>query len=474
MPTFAKKHPMKNIPLLLVFWALLMANRNSFPDCANAGEGDWRPLFNGKDLTGWAVKGGQASYRVENGEIIGTTKANTPNTFLCTDQLYTDFILELEVKVDPSLNSGIQFRSNSLPSYRSGQVHGYQAEIDPSPRAYSGGIYDESRRGWLCTLAENEPGRQAFKIGDWNHYHIEAVGHELRIWVNGIQTANLADALTPSGFIALQVHSIGSSNDEGKQVRWRNVRIQTEDLEAGRWAVEPYCPEVNLLPNTLTEHERRHGWRLLWDGQSANGWRSARSNDFPAKGWTMTDGVLTVQPSAGGESTGGGDIITREEFSSFELKLEFKITEGANSGVKYFVQPDLNQGAGSSIGCEFQVLDDERHPDAKLGVKGNRTLASLYDLIPATNLSVPNRSKEFRGIGEWNQVRIIVQGNHVEHWLNGFKTVEYERNTPMFNALVAYSKYKDWPNFGNWAQGHILLQDHGNEVSFRSIKVREF
>ncbi len=463
-PTFAQKHHMKRFLFFLLLFAAQIAT----------AQPDWQPLFNGKDLTGWAIKGGQATYRAEGGEIIGTTKANTPNTFLCTDKNYSNFILELEVKVDPTMNSGIQFRSNSLPSYQNGRVHGYQAEIDPSPRAYSGGIYDEGRRGWLAALAENEPGQRAFKNGDWNHYHIEAIGPVMRIWVNGMQTANLVDDMTMTGFIGLQVHSIGSAvEEEGREVRWRNIRIKTEGYETDRWRVEPTCPEENYLINTLTDNEQRHGWRLLWDGKTSNGWRSARSNEFPATGWAMKDGVLTVQPSTGGESTGGGDIVTREEFSNFELKLEFKITEGANSGVKYFVQPDLNQGAGSAIGCEFQILDDAKHPDAKLGVAGNRTLGSLYDLIPAANLSVPNRNKELRGVGEWNQVRIIVQGNHVEHWLNGFKTLEYERNTPMFNALVAYSKYKDWPNFGNWMQGHILLQDHGNEVSFRSLKVRE-
>ncbi len=455
---------MKHLPFLLLFLAAQTAT-------AQPG---WQPLFNGKDLSGWSVKNGDAPYRVENAEIVGTTKANTPNTFLCTEKNYANFILELEVKVDPTINSGIQFRSMSLPEYQKGRVHGYQAEIDPSPRAYSGGIYDEARRGWLAALAENEPGRRAFKNGDWNSYHIEAIGHELRIWVNGVQTANVVDDLTATGFIALQVHSIGSPADEGKEVRWRNIRIKTEGLAAYRWRVQPHCPEENYLANTLTDNELRHGWRLLWDGKTANGWRSAPSGEFPQSGWTMKDGVLTVQPSTGGESTGGGDIVTRDQFSDFELKLEFKITEGANSGVKYFVQPDLNQGAGSAIGCEFQILDDAKHPDAAMGVAGNRKLGSLYDLIPAANRSNPSGNKVFRGIGEWNQLRIVVRGNHVEHWLNGFQTLEYERNTPMFNALVAYSKYKDWPNFGNWTQGHILLQDHGNEVSFRSVKVREW
>jgi hypothetical protein len=439
-----------------------------------SAQDEWQFLFNGKDLSGWKKLNGQAEYRVENGEMIGVTRLGTPNTFLCTEKNFSDFILELEVKVDPALNSGIQFRSNSLPDYRNGQVHGYQAEIDPSPRAYSGGIYDEGRRSWLCTLAENEAGRRAFKNGEWNKYRIEAIGHDLRIWVNGVNTANLVDNWTASGFIGLQVHSIGSKDQEGREIRWKNIRVKTQGLEAERWPMQPGTPEVNFVPNTLTDNEIRKGWRLLWDGKTSNGWRSARSKDFPQKGWVMKDGVLTVLAGTGGESSGGGDIVTRDQFSNFELKLEFKITEGANSGIKYFVQPELNKGEGSAIGCEFQILDDAKHPDASMGVKGNRTLASLYDLIPAANLSVPSRGKEFRGIGEWNEARIVVHGNHVEHWLNSFQTVEYERNTPMFRALAAYSKYKIWEGFGDWPQGHILLQDHGNEVSFRSIKIREF
>ncbi len=434
----------------------------------------WQPLFNGKDFSDWKKLNGQAEYRIENDQIVGVTKMGTPNTFLCTEKDYGNFILELEVMVDPALNSGIQFRSNSRPDYRNGVVHGYQAEIDPSPRAFSGGIYDEQRRGWLCPLTENEAGRRAFKNGDWNQYRIEAIGHEIRIWVNGVNTANLVDDLTPSGFIGLQVHSIGNKDEAGREIRWRNIRIKTEGLEAERWPMQPSVAEQNFVANTLTDNEIRKGWRMLWDGKTSNGWRSARAENFPQKGWTMQDGVLKVLATGGGESTGGGDIVTKNQFSSFELKLEFKITEGANSGIKYFVQPELNKGEGSAIGCEFQILDDAKHPDAEMGVKGNRKLGALYDLIPAENLSVPTRGKEFRGIGEWNQARIVVHGNHVEHWLNGFKTVEYERNTPMFRALVAYSKYKVWPGFGDWPQGHILLQDHGNEVSFRSIKIREF
>jgi hypothetical protein len=433
----------------------------------------WQDLFNGKDLNGWTRRGGEAPYRVVNGEIIGTSVPATPNSFLCTATEYGDFVLELEVLVDPMLNSGIQFRSQSLPDYRSGQVHGYQAEVDPSPRAYSGGIYDEGRRGWICPLAENEAGRRAFKNGTWNQYRIEAMGSRIRVWVNGVLTANLVDDLTPKGFIALQVHSIDSPGLSGREVRWRNIRLLPSPTAASLWPLPVGAAEVNLIPNTLTEQEIRKGWRLLWDGRTTEGWRSARGDQFPEKGWRIHDGELTVEAGTGGESAGGGDLITHQQFASFELSLEFRIAEGANSGIKYFVQPDLNQGQGSAIGCEFQILDDQHHPDAAMGVGGNRTLGSLYDLIPAANLSVPGRSKDFRGTGAWNLARVVVRGNHVEHWLNGFKVVEYERNTPMFRALVAYSKYKVWPGFGDWPQGHILLQDHGNEVSFRSIKIRE-
>ena len=169
-------------------------------------------------------------------------------------------------------------------------------------------------------------------------------------------------------------------------------------------------------------------------------------DEFPESGWQMKDGELTVLATDGGESTGPGDIVTTSNYSNFELELEFKITEGANSGIKYFVDPSLNKGQGSAIGCEFQILDDQRHPDAKMGVNGNRTVGSLYDLITAENLSVPGRGKQFKGIGKWNKARIVSRDGKVEHWLNNEKIIEYDRNSQIFKALVAYSKYKDWPN----------------------------
>ena len=228
-------------------------------------------------------------------------------------------------------------------------------------------------------------------------------------------------------------------------------------------------------PNTLTAQEQADGWKLLWDGQTSAGWRSAKGNDFPSKGWTISDGILSVRDNAGAESTGGGDIITRERYSNFELVADFKITPGANSGIKYFVQPGLSPidkvtgkpaGVGSALGCEYQILDDERHPDAKLGRDGNRTLGSLYDLKTAAASKQPN------AIGEWNTARIIARDAQVEHWLNGAKILEYDRNSEAYRALVAASKYKNIPGFGEWPDGHILVQDHGHSVSFRNLKLR--
>ena len=426
----------------------------------------WENLFNGKNLKGWTKLNGTAEYKVENGTIIGISKLNTPNTFLATNKTYGDFILEFEFKVDDSLNSGVQFRSLSNKDYQNGRVHGYQFEIDPSSRAWTGGIYDEARKGWLYDLAVYPAAQKAFKNGEWNKARVEAIGNNIRTWVNDLPCANILDAQTAQGFIALQVHSIGNAKQEGKTIAWRNIRICTKGIEQEKRSESAVAPQKNCIPNTISEKEKQDGWKLLWDGKTSEGWRGARLKSFPAKGWVIDNDVLKVLKSDGGESTNGGDIVSTKKYKNFELIVDFKITEGANSGIKYFVDTELNQGAGSSIGCEFQILDDEKHPDAKLGVAGNRKLGSLYDLIPAPN------NKPFRK-GFFNTARVVVKDNHVEHWLNGVKIIEYERNTQMFNALVDYSKYNVWPNFGNAASGHILLQDHGDEVWFQNVKIKE-
>jgi sugar phosphate isomerase/epimerase len=230
-----------------------------------------------------------------------------------------------------------------------------------------------------------------------------------------------------------------------------------------------FSASVQAQNNQLTKKEKSEGWKLLFDGKTTAGWKGAFMNDFPAKGWKIEDGLLMVEPSGGAESTNGGDIVTIKEYDNFELVVDFKLTEGANSGIKYFV--DAKQATPttprSAFGLEFQVLDDVRHPDAKLGKNGNRTISSLYDLIPAIS------SKPSKEIGEWNTARIVSNGNHVEHWLNGVMVLAYERGSAAFKALVDGSKYKDIPGFGLNEKGRILLQDHGNKVFFKNIKIRE-
>ena len=428
----------------------------------NAGAQEWENLFNGKNLKGWKQVTGTAQYKAQDGVLVGTATASKVNSFLATTKNYGDFILEFDFLTE-GINSGVQIRSHK--DKERGLVYGYQFEIDPSPRAWSGGLYDEARRLWLYRMTENEPAKKAYREG-WNSARIEAVGNSIRTWVNGIPCTNLLDDADKDGFIALQVHVVDKAH-EGARIMWKNIRIITKDVE--KYCTPTIAPVVNNLNNVLTKEEIAQGWKLLFNGENSEGWQSAKQlGTFPSEGWSIEDGILSVNKGDGGESTGGGDIITTRRYRNFALKVEFKLTPGANSGIKYFVDPETNKGAGSAIGCEFQVLDDKLHPDAKLGVKGNRTMGSLYDLIPA-----PKGEWENYTIDGWQRAMIIVNGKHVEHWLNGHKLLEYERDTQMWNALVAYSKYKDWPNFGNAAEGYILLQDHGDHVSYRNVKILE-
>ena len=456
-----KQFKIKRVFVLASVFVIILSSCNQ----VKKDNAPWVNIFDGETLNGWSKIGGNASYEVKDGTIVGTSTLNTPNTFLRSDKIYGDFILELEYKVDPKLNSGIQIRSNSIPSYNNGRVHGYQVEIDPSDRAWSAGIYEEGRRGWLNPLKDNLAAQKAFKQNEWNKYRIEAIGDTIKTWINGVPAAYLIDDYTSTGFIGLQVHGIGKNKEKnGTQVTWKNIRVITENVQrySQKSSIDPVVTKNNLFGK-----EAESGWKMLWDGKTTNGWKGAKLASFPESGWEIKDGVLSVLPSGGAESKAGGDIVTTELYSDFELKLDFKITEGANSGIKYYVDTEINKGTGSSIGLEFQILDDAKHPDANLGNhKGSRTVSSLYDLIQADTNKVVNP------IGEWNHARIVSKNNHVEHWLNNRKVLEYERKSPEYLKLVAESKYEKWPNFGEADQGRILLQDHGDFVSYRNIKIR--
>ncbi len=443
-----------------------------FTTIAAFGQKDkgWQNLFDGKTLNGWHKMGGTADYKVEDDAIVGTSVVGSPNTFLVSDKKFTgNFILEMEVKMQDTItNSGVQFKSNYDPSANKGKgrVFGYQYELDPSARKWSGGIYDEGRRDWLYPGSLNPKSQTAFTSGVYHKIKIECIGNTIKTWLDGTAIAYVVDTLVKNeGLIGLQVHSINKPEQAGIKIWWKNIRIKTSGIAPAEFPSGIYV--VNLQPNQLTSYEKKDGWKLLFDGKTSKQWKGAYKEKFPEKGWQIKDGILMVESAQGSESTNGGDIVTLEQFSAFDLSFEFKLTPGANSGLKYFVTLSENN-PGSAIGLEYQLLDDTLHPDAKLGRDGNRTMASLYDLIKA------KKEKRFiKQPGGWNIARIIVYpNNHVEHYLNGVKVLEYERGSTAFRDLVAISKYKVWNNFGEAPKGHILLQDHGNEVSFRSIKIR--
>ncbi len=222
-------------------------------------------------------------------------------------------------------------------------------------------------------------------------------------------------------------------------------------------------------PNQLSEKEKEEGWRLLFDGKSTDGWRGYLKDSFPEKGWIIEDGALKVQGAGTGEAGNGGDIIFDEEFKDFELSLEWKISEGGNSGIFYLAEEIEGEPIFTSA-PEMQILDNDRHPDAKLGKDGNRKAGSLYDLIPA-------RPQNAKPVGEWNKVSILVYRGTVVHTQNGENVVEYHLWTDEWKEMIKDSKFKDWKSFlnagGDDKKGYIGLQDHGDDVWFRNIKIKE-
>ncbi len=334
----------------------------------------WVSLFDGKTLNGWIQRGGKARYTVEDGAIVGTSVPRTPNSFLCTEKHFGDFILELEVNVDPGLNSGIQIRSNSYSDYRNWRVHGYQVEIDPSPRAWSGGIYDEARRGWLYPLDKNEAARKAFKVGKWNHFRIQAIGDSIKTWVNGVPAADLVDSMTMSGFIGLQVH--GTRSEKPLHVRWRNIRIK--DLG-------------------------RHYWKPLFDCATLKGWHT-----LPGGKWEVINGVIVGTSKA--SDPRHGLLLTDAVFGDFTVRLKFKALKG-NSGF-YFRCREV----GGAVGVNgFQAEIDPQQDVGGLYETGGRA----WVVKPK-----PEDVKKWFKPGRWNEMTVSAHGRRIVVHVNGRKTAE--------------------------------------------------
>jgi hypothetical protein len=438
--------------------------------CSTIFSQGWQSLFDGKTLNGWKQMTGKAEYKVEDGAIVGTAVAYSPNSFLVCDKKFSgDLVLELEAMMtDTSGNSGVQFKSNfdAAGNKGAGRIYGYQFEMDPSSRRWSGGVYEEGRREWLYPGSLNAKAQVYFTPNVYHKIKIECIGNSVKTWLDGKAVAYVVDTITANeGLIGLQVHAISNEKQKGSKMYWKNIRIKTSGIVPSPFPKGIYV--TNLQPNTLSDYEKKDGWKLLFDGKTTNGWIGAYKKTFPEKGWEIKDGILRVLPSDGNLDGGGGDIVTAEKFGAFDLSFDFKLAPGANSGVKYFVTlPDNTNGY--ALGLEYQLIDDSLHPDAKLGRDGNHTLASLFDLIKAEKTT-----RFIHQPGKWNTARIIVYpNNHVEHYLNGIKVLEYEKGSSSFNELVAMSKFKVYDHFVENKKGLILLQDHGDEISFRNIKIK--
>ncbi len=306
---------------------------------AHAADPAWEPLFDGRTLTGWVQRGGKAKYEVRDGAIVGITAPNTQNSFLCTARVFGDFILELEFKAHPELNSGVQVRGQSDPAYRDGRVHGYQVEIDPDVkrgRLWTGGLYDEARRGWLADLARNEAARHAFRGGEWNRLRVEARGPRIRTWINGVAAADVTDALDPEGFIGLQVHAVGTRT-EALEVAFRGIRI----VDLGRRA-----------------------WLPMFDAKDLRRFRVTGGT------WSVRDGVLT--------GAGPGVLRHEGELAATTARLDYKLTGAAS--LRSGPRADLEAGDGKHITAPLGAAPELHLDDgAKIEV---RRYAMLSPAIP--------------------------------------------------------------------------------------------
>ena len=397
--------------------------------------GEWTDLFNGKDLAHWQNPYDWGKADIVNGEIhLSTDKSKW---FLSSVKEYSDFIFEVEVKMpEGKSNSGFLFRSHKSKN----KMFGYQAEVDPSDRNWSGGLYDEGRRKWFISpnrdhaksdeakqksiAAFRERAGDCFKRHGWNKYRIECRGDHIRISVNGVTTTDIHDQEDAKGYIALQHHG-----EKSQIYRFRNIRI------------------MELTGDHTTACSGSTEWTSLFASGDFSNW--TKINGAPVgEGWRIEHGIVH-RPSK------GGDIITKQHYENFELRFDWKISEAGNSGVKY--------RSRSALGLEYQILDDAKHKDSK---NPTHRAGSLYELVAAPD------DKPLKPVGEWNYGRILANGKHIEHWLNGEKVVEIEVGSDDWKTKFQNSKYKKHEGFGSWA-GPILLQDHNDEVWYRNVQIRE-
>jgi len=405
---------MSFVPAVLILGAVASLNAGDRPE--------WKPLFDGKSLDGWEVRGGVAKYNVEDKTIVGTTVEGSPNTFLCTKKLYGDFMLEFEVKVDPVLNSGVQIRSHVYEkdttmsvsrrgskrevTRKAGHVYGYQVEITNERAGSSGAIWDEARKSmWLYDISDDPAARNAMKDNQWNKFRVVCIGDSIKTWVNGVPCTDLRDPVDQTGFIGLQVH--GFRGDKPAQVRWRNIRIK--DLG-------------------------QHVWKPLFDGKSLDGWHIV-----PGGMWEVRDGI--IEGSNVSSDTRHGLLVSDKRYGDFTARLKFKALKG-NSGF-YFRVDEVGGGVGAH---GFQAEIDESKDVGGLYETGGRA----WVVQP----SVEDVAKWFRP-QEWNQMTVSAHARRIVVHVNGRKSAELKKDTGRL-------------------EGHLALQLHGSQdvhVMFKDIEI---
>lgn len=371
-------------------------------------------LFNSRDLDGWTQRNGTATYRVEGDQIVGKTSERSPNSFLCTDMLYGDFELMFEVKVDDALNSGVQIRSQSKGGVPSGRVNGPQVEIEVNGTA--GYVYGEAAGGWMTPNDDRKPHKH-FRNGEWNAYHVVAVGPNIQVWLNGHHVSDLTHPERyeshPKGFIGLQVHSIGAGKGP-YEVRWRRLKLR--DLS---------------------------GFKSLYNGKDLSGWKTTGN-------WLVQeDGSLLIQPRDGekGWQRYGAYLWSDKKYKDFVLDIEYSYPPGGNSGL-FFRVGDLKDPV--ETGIEAQILDSSE----KRGPLGHHDHGGIIRTVgPSQNMSRPPN--------QWNRMVVTCIGSHLQVELNGQQIID---------TRLDQGAMKDRP-----LEGYMGLQDHGqpNNLKFRNLRILE-
>lgn len=497
--------------------------------CATAQE--WEPLIKGGNLDNFTQRGGNATYELKDGTIIGrTAPAQKENAFLCTNNTWSDFELELEFKVDEGLNSGVQVRSNSDPAYKDGRVHGYQVEIDPSPRNFTGGIYDEGRRGvFLKDLKDNEAARNAFKPGEWNTMYVSCRGDTIKTKINGVDAVSVNDSMTSSGFIAFQVH--GVTTTAPLEILWRDIRIKNWDKVATtQWESDnPFGDyEGKLADGSPLVAQVRDLGDGRFHAKFLNDFETSGPAIAEADGREETTGTVVFESDAiNGKIQNGAFTGTKSDGAAFELKalkrksetLGAKAPEGATVLFDGSSLDNWQKADGSPVGWKIvengamQIVpgaggietkkafgDIEAHlefrtalmPYARGQERSNSGvyLQGSYEVQILDSYALEGADNECGGIYKVGAPKVNMAYPPLQ-WQTydiSFKAARWDGDTKTENARVTVrhngvviqdnvelpgptggAKYKGEPNH----PAPLQLQEHRNEVQFQNIWVSE-